>query len=52
MPKSKTDHEITKKSIRIGGLFRDFVLSCFRDPLRFWIGIGNPTPNTVALRKS
>ncbi len=40
MPKSETDHENTKVRKRENihkhrGLFRVFVLSCFRDPLRF-----------------
>ena len=57
MPKSKTDHESTKvrkreKIHNFGVRFRTFVLSYFRDPPRFWLGIGNPTANPVALRKS
>ena len=57
MPKSKNDHENTKvrkreKIHNHGVLFRAFVLSCFRDPPRFWLGIVNPTVNPVALRKS
>ena len=57
MTKSKNDHENTKvrkreKIHNHGVLFRAFVLSCFRDPPRFWLGIVNPTVNPVALRKS
>ena len=57
MPKSKTDHDNTKVRKRekihiLRVLFRVFVLSCFRDPPRFWLGIVNPTVNPVALRES
>ena len=57
MLKSKTDHENTKvrkreKIHKLGVRFRTFVLSCFRDPPRFWLGIVNTTANPVTLRKS